>query len=52
MVFLDRARFRWIQGDGKGALTDLEKVSILAGEESIIGKTAAGLRRTIKEREQ
>jgi tetratricopeptide (TPR) repeat protein len=51
LVFLDRARFRWIRGDGKSALEDLEKASLLAGEKSLLGRTIAGLQKTIKEKE-
>ncbi|MDR1177424.1 MAG: tetratricopeptide repeat protein [Spirochaetaceae bacterium] len=52
LVFLDRARIRWIRGDGKGALEDLEKASLLAGEEGLLGRAVAGLQKTIKENEQ
>jgi tetratricopeptide (TPR) repeat protein len=52
MVFLDRARFRWIRGDGKGALDDLEKASFLADEASLLGRTIAVLQKAIKEKEQ
>ncbi|MDR0388711.1 MAG: tetratricopeptide repeat protein [Spirochaetaceae bacterium] len=52
LVFLDRARFRWIRGDGEGALDDLEKASLLAGENSLLGRTIAGLQKTIKEKKQ
>ncbi|MDR1210930.1 MAG: tetratricopeptide repeat protein [Spirochaetaceae bacterium] len=52
MVFLDRARLRWIRGDGKGALEDLEKAALLAGEEGLLGRAVAGLQKTIKENER
>jgi tetratricopeptide (TPR) repeat protein len=52
LVFLDRARFRWIRGDGGGALEDLDKAAFLSGEESLLGRNAARLKKTIEEQKQ
>jgi tetratricopeptide (TPR) repeat protein len=49
LVFLDRARFRWVRGDAGGALGDLEKAGVLAGDEGLLGRNIARLKKTIEE---
>jgi tetratricopeptide (TPR) repeat protein len=49
LVFLDRARFRWIRGDAAGALGDLEKAGFLVREESLLGRNITRLKKTISE---
>jgi tetratricopeptide (TPR) repeat protein len=47
LALLDRARQRWLRGDGQGALADLRRARALLGGESPITRAIAGLEGTI-----
>lgn len=49
LVFLDRARYRWISGNGDGALADLQAAKVLVLEDSPLFRSISALERTIME---
>ncbi len=49
LVFLDRARYRWVSGNGDGALADLQAAKVLVPEDSPLFKSISALERTIME---
>ncbi|GHV69450.1 hypothetical protein AGMMS49928_11850 [Spirochaetia bacterium] len=48
LVFLDRARLRWIAGNGQGALEDLQKVKVLISGSGPLAKAVENLESIIK----
>ncbi|GHU02751.1 hypothetical protein FACS1894147_05340 [Spirochaetia bacterium] len=48
LVFLDRARLRWIAGNGLGALEDLQKVKVLISGSGPLAKAVENLESIIK----
>jgi tetratricopeptide (TPR) repeat protein len=51
LVFLDRAKLRWIGGRGAEALADLEKARILAAENLPLASSIETLEKAIKEKQ-
>jgi tetratricopeptide (TPR) repeat protein len=49
LVYLDRARFRWIAGRAEEALEDLRKTRILLPDGSVLVKSVTNLERAIRE---
>ena len=49
LVFLDRARIRWIGGNGEGALEDLRRAKALLSEDSPVFRAVQSLESIIKE---
>jgi predicted Zn-dependent protease len=49
LVFLDRARMRWIAGDGPGALEDLGKTRVLLPRDTPLVKSVETLESVIRE---
>jgi predicted Zn-dependent protease len=50
LVFLDRAKNRWIAGNGKAALADLRSAKIMANEGTALFRAIENLEKTIVER--
>jgi tetratricopeptide (TPR) repeat protein len=48
-AFLDRARRRWVSGDGNGAIRDLRTAKVLVPENSALFRSISTLERTIME---
>jgi hypothetical protein len=46
-LFVERARYRWISGDGTGALQDISAALILIPADSILRQPIAALQKTI-----
>ena len=49
LVFLDRARLRWIGGNGAGALDDLRRARVLISQDSPVFRAIARLESVISE---
>jgi Flp pilus assembly protein TadD len=51
LVFVDRAKFRWTNGNGGGALEDLRRAELLLPWNTSLGKGISDLRTVINARE-